>query len=124
MLVVSDGDIIRNEIIDSAFADNKWRYKFMPLSSDVFGVKNPNGTPKFAYGNKDFVLNSVDFMLDDFSLIDIRTKTITLRVLDTAKVIAEKEYWKFMNTAFPLILLTLLAVVQLLIRRRKYARTV
>ena len=120
MLVVSDGDIIRNEVLDSAFIDNKWRYKFMPISNDIYGVKNPNGTPKFAYGNKDFVLNAVDYMLDDFSLIDIRTKTITLRVLDTAKVIKEKEYWKFLNIAVPLILITLLAIVQLFIRRKKY----
>ncbi len=121
MLVVSDGDIIRNEVLDSAFLENKWRYKFMPINNDIYGVKNPNGTPKYAYGNKDFVLNAVDYMLDDFSLIDIRTKTITLRVLDTAKVIEEKEYWKFLNIAVPLILITLLAIIQLFIRRKKYA---
>lgn len=121
MLVVSDGDIIRNEVLDSAFIDNKWRYKFMPISNDIYGVKNPNGTPKFAYGNRDFILNAVDYMLDDFSLIDIRTKTITLRVLDTAKVIKEKEFWKFLNIAVPLILIGLLAIIQLFIRRKKYA---
>lgn len=121
MLVVSDGDIIRNEVLDSAFIDNKWRYKFMPISNDIYGVKNPNGTPKFAYGNRDFILNAVDYMLDDFSLIDIRTKTITLRVLDTAKVIKEKDFWKFLNIAVPLILIGLLAIIQLFIRRKKYA---
>lgn len=124
MLVVSDGDIIRNEIIDSAFVNNEWRYKFMPINMDVYGVRNPNGTPKYAYGNRDFILNAVDYMLDDFSLIDIRTKTITLRVLDTQKIAEEKEFWKFMNIAFPLIVILALGIVQLLLRKRKYARTI
>ncbi|MEZ4921819.1 MAG: gliding motility-associated ABC transporter substrate-binding protein GldG [Crocinitomicaceae bacterium] len=123
MLVVSDGDIIRNEVVDSAFVNGQWRYRFVPIGSDMFSVQNPNGTPKYAYGNKDFVLNAVDYMLDDFSLIDIRTKTITLRVLDTEKVNENKDYWKTLNIAFPLFVIMLLAVAQLLIRKRKYART-
>lgn len=121
MLVVSDGDIIRNEVLDSAFVNGEWRYQFMPISSDVFGVRNPNGTPKYAYGNRDFVLNAIDYMLDDFSLIDIRTKTITLRVLNTEKVNEEKEFWKFMNIALPLIALFFLAAFQFILRKRKYA---
>ena len=121
MLVVSDGDIIRNEVVDSAFVEGEWRYKFMPLNSDIFGVKNPNGTPKYAYGNKDFVLNAIDYMLDDFSLIDIRTKTITLRMLDMNTVNEEKEFWKALNIAVPLIVLLILALVQIVWRRRKYA---
>jgi ABC-2 type transport system permease protein len=123
MLVVSDGDIIRNEIVDSAFVNGKWRYRFVPLNVDVFGVQNPNGTPKYIYGNRDFVLNAVDYMLDDFSLIDIRTKTITMRVLDTEKVNKEKDFWKSLNVAFPLIAIILLAIGQVFIRRRRYART-
>jgi len=122
MLVVSDGDIIRNEIVDSAFVNEEWRYKFVPISVDVYGVRNPNGTPKYAYGNRDFVLNAIDYMLDDHSLIDIRTKTITLRVLDTIKVNEEKDFWKFINVAFPLIAIFILAISQMILRKRKYAR--
>ena len=124
MLVVSDGDIIRNEIIDSAYVNDQWRYRFMPINMDVYGVRNPNGTPKFSYGNRDFVLNAVDYMLDDFSLIDIRTKTIKMRVLDTEKVIEEKEFWKFVNIAVPLLSILLLGILQVFLRKRKYARTI
>lgn len=124
MLVVSDGDVIRNEIVDSAFVNGKWRYRFVPTNVDAFGVQNPNGTPKYLYGNRDFVLNAVDYMLDDFSLIDIRTKTITLRVLDTDKVNKEKDFWKTLNVVFPLVIIMILAVGQVFIRKRKYARTV
>ncbi|MEX1002913.1 MAG: gliding motility-associated ABC transporter substrate-binding protein GldG [Crocinitomicaceae bacterium] len=122
MLVVSDGDIIRNEVVDSAFVNGEWRYKFMPINADVYGVRKPNSTPKYAYGNKDFVLNSIDYMLDDFSLIGIRTKTITLRSLDIEKINKEKEFWKMVNIAFPLLFIGLIGGVQLVWRRRKYAK--
>jgi ABC-2 type transport system permease protein len=124
MLVVSDGDIIQNEILDSMFTGEKWIYQFMPISNDIYGVKKPDGSPKYSYGNKDFVLNAVDYMVEDYSLMDIRTKTLTLRNLDESKVVADKEYWKFLNIAFPLIMVGLLALVQILLRRRKYARSV
>jgi len=124
MLVVSDGDIIRNEILDSIDIGGKWNYQFWPISRDIYGVKKPDGTPKYAYGNKDFILNAVDYMVDDYSLMDIRTKTLTLRNLDAAKVIKDKEYWKFLNIALPLMLVGLLALVQIFLRKRKYATNV
>lgn len=123
MLVVADGDILRNEVIDSAFINEQWRYKFIPISTDAFGVRNPNGTPRYAYGNRDFVLNAIDYMLDDYSLIDIRTKTITLRMLDMDLVNKEKEFWKYVNIVLPLTALFFLAIAQLIIRKRKYTRT-
>lgn len=120
MLVVADGDIIRNEV-DAKVVDGQTMYKPIPLKVDVFGVTNPNNSPKYVYGNKDFVLNSIDYMLDDFSLIDVRAKTITLRVLDTQRVNDEKDFWKVMNIGFPLLFIFLLALIQFLLRRGKYA---
>ena len=124
MLVVSDGDILRNEI-DSAL--NKQgimqTYPVAPLNVDIFGVQNPNGTPKFSYGNLEFVLNAVDYMLDDNSLLDVRTKTITLRMLDTDKINAEKEFWRFVNIVVPLILIFILGFAQFVIRKRRFARS-
>jgi ABC-2 type transport system permease protein len=94
-----------------------------PLHVDVYGVMNPNGTPKNIYGNRDFVLNAIDYMLDDFSLIDVRTKTITLRILDTEKIGKEKEFWRLVNILVPLFLISVLGFVQFVIRKRKFART-
>lgn len=120
MLVVADGDIIRNEV-DSKVENGKTLYKAIPLQADVFGVQNPNGTPKYVYGNKDFVLNAIDYMLDDFSLIDVRAKTITMRVLDSQKINENKDFWKFINIGVPLLFIFILAMVQLIVRRKKYA---
>jgi len=121
MLVVSDGDIIRNEV-DTKVQDGQTLYKAIPMEMDVFGVQNANGSPKYVYGNKDFVLNCIDYMLDDFSLIDVRAKTITMRVLDMQKINEEKDFWKFLNILFPILFIILLNIVQHIIRLRKYAR--
>lgn len=121
MLVVSDGDIIRNEV-DSKVQDGQTLYKAIPMEVDVFGVQNANGSPKYVYGNKDFVLNCIDYMLDDFSLIDVRAKTITMRVLDMQKINEEKDFWQLLNILVPILFIILLNLVQHIIRIRKYAR--
>jgi ABC-2 type transport system permease protein len=133
MLVVADGDVIRNEVVangeiirigrDSLFANPKQAYYPVELRTDVLAVANPNGTPKYSYGNLEFVLNAVDYMLDDHSLLDVRTKTITLRVLDTAKVLEAKEFWRFINIAVPLLIIFGLGGVQFIIRKRRFARS-
>ena len=123
MLVVSDGDIIRNEVDTKRADDGQMMYKAVPLHVDVFGVQNPNNTPKYVYGNKDFVLNTIDYMLDDFSLIDVRAKTITLRVLDTKKINDDKQFWKFLNIGVPLFFILALAFFQIMSRRSNYAKT-
>ncbi len=123
MLVVSDGDIIRNEV-ETKVIDGETRYRAIPLNVDVFGVQNPNRTSKYIYGNRDFVLNCIDYMMDDNSLIDVRAKTITLRVLDTQKAYEEKSFWKILNIGFPLLCIFILGLVQFFLRKKKFAKTV
>lgn len=120
MLIVADADIIRNEV-DSMMKDGQVIYRPVPLNIDIYGVRNPNGTPKNIYGNREFVLNSIDYMMDDFSLIDVRAKTITLRVLDSEKVTAERTKWRMINIYVPLLLIAILGAVQLIIRKKRFA---
>jgi ABC-type uncharacterized transport system involved in gliding motility auxiliary subunit len=86
------------------------------------GVLTPNGTPKYVFGNREFIQNAVDYLLGDHSLIAIRSKTITLRLLDNEKAQQEKAFWKFMNIAFPLFFITLLGILFNFLRKRKYAK--
>jgi gliding motility-associatede transport system auxiliary component len=120
MIVVADGDIIRNPILDSAWTGENWVYKFVPISKDEYGLTDQDGSPKYIYDNENFILNAIDFLLDDESLMDIRTKTITLRKLDDEKIAETRNYWKFMNIAIPLILILALALIQLFVRRKRY----
>jgi hypothetical protein len=63
-------------------------------------------------------------MMDDNSLIDVRAKTITLRVLDTQKAYEEKSFWKILNIGFPLLCIFILGLVQFFLRKKKFAKTV
>lgn len=120
MLVVSDGDMINGSF--TYFKSGQKKISPIPLSVDRFYVKTQNGTPKFYYGNKDFFLNAIDYLLDDNSLISIRSKTINLRMLDEDKMSEDKSFWKVINIITPIVLILLLAIVLLLFRKRKYGK--
>ena len=90
MLVVSDGDIIRNALNYS----NKTTY---PLGYDRIAGRK-------IYGNKEFFLNAVNYMLDDKSLISIRSRSIKLRQLNQEYLIQNRSLIQFSNVALPLFL--------------------
>jgi gliding-associated putative ABC transporter substrate-binding component GldG len=119
MLVVSDGDMINSSY---TYYDKGKKLKApIPLNVDRFNVLTPNGAPVFNYGNREFFLNAVDYLLGDNSLIGIRSKTITLRMLDQEKIEKDKSFWKFVNIAFPLSFIVFLAIGQTILRKRKYS---
>ena len=121
MLVCSDADIIRNEV-DSAVVENEMKYRAVPLNMDIYKIPNENGTAwQYTYGNREFVLNAIDYMLDENSLIDIRNKSITQRLLNAKDLTEGKDLWKFVNIAIPLILVLIFAIAQMIIRRQRYA---
>jgi len=120
MLIVADGDMI-----NSSFTYHKQGQKKIaqiPLSVDRFRVMTANGTQKFHFGNREFFLNAVDYLLGDNSLIGIRSKTISLRLLDAEKVRNERSFWKFINIVFPLLFIVIFGVIQYVIRKRKYTK--
>ncbi len=105
IIVCADGDLIANEF------DFKTS-KIIPVGYDRFMRK------KFA--NRDFVLNSVAYLLDDKGLINVRSKEITLRPLDKIKIKEEKKYWQVINLVFPVLLIIVLGVARYQLRKRKY----
>jgi len=120
MIVVSDGDLINGSY--TYFRQGKKRMSPVPLNFDRFNVTTKNGSPKFYYGNKDFFLNSIDYLMGDNSLISIRSKTINLRMLDEEKVTNEKGFWTALNILFPILVIIIMAFTLLIIRQRKYAK--
>lgn len=105
MIVVSDGDIAKNKIS---------RGQSLPLGFDNYEKKQ--------YGNKDFLLNSVDFLLEDEALIQIRTREIKMRLLNNKRINQERLFWQITNILMPLLIVFLLGLSINLIRRKKYAR--
>ncbi|MFN4764612.1 gliding motility-associated ABC transporter substrate-binding protein GldG [Gillisia sp. Q332] len=105
MIVISDGDVIKNQV-----------QKGEPLE---LGFERYTGT---TYGNKEFLLNAVNYLLDDSGLIDIRSKEVNIAFLNTEKAIAEREKWQLINLAIPVLILLMAAFGFKYFRKKRYQK--
>ncbi|SNR37690.1 gliding motility-associated ABC transporter substrate-binding protein GldG [Lutibacter flavus] len=103
MIVISDGDVIANEVS-----------KGQPLELGL------NKWTNQLYGNKEFLLNAVNYLLDDSGLINIRSKTIKIAFLDKQKAYEQAYKWQFINVLFPLIILGVFGFLISYFRKKKY----
>lgn len=109
MLVVGDGDIIRNDVRESARGP-----LISPLGFDRYSGQT--------FGNRDFVVNTLNYMTDASGLINLRSKEFRLRLLDKAKIKEHRLSWQLMNTALPVFIVILAGIIIGLARQRRYAR--
>ena len=105
MIVISDGSLIKNQLrgnrpLELGF--DKWTNTF--------------------YGNKEFLLNSVNYLLDDSGLINIRTKKIAIPFLDSQKTVEKRGLWQLVNLLLPLVILAIFGFIYNYYRKRKYSR--
>lgn len=107
MLIISDGDILKNQI-------NSSDGSHYPLGFDRYTEEQ--------YANKNFLLNAADYLMDDSGIIELRNKEIKLRLLDKAKIRTDKTFWQLINLGLPLIMLIACGIFQHYFRIRKYAR--
>ena len=77
---------------------------------------------EFAFANKDFLQNCLDYLINSSSLSEAKAKDYTLRLLDKKKVEAQKITWQLINIVVPVVLVLLFAFVFQFIRKRKYTR--
>lgn len=108
MLVVSDGDVARNQVVDAKNG------QVMPLGFNRF--------ERYHFANKDFLLNAVEYLRDDSGIIEARGKEVKLRLLNIAKAQKEASKWQLLNIGVPLLFLLLFGFLWNWIRRRKYTR--
>ncbi|MGK0406643.1 MAG: ABC-2 type transport system permease protein [Roseivirga sp.] len=113
MLVVADGDIILNQF--NLVNPNIPKGAPLPLGYDQY--------TNTQYGNKDFLVNTLDYMLDDKGLIAIRSRELKIRLLDLEQIKEERLYWQLLNTIVPLLLLILMALANTWWRRKKYVKS-
>ncbi len=104
MIVIADGDVIKNDVTRKG--------------PQELGFDRATGQ---TYGNKEFLLNSVNYLLDENGLINIRTKEVAVAFLDIEKIKEERTYWQTLNILVPLISLTLFGFLFNFIRRKKYS---
>ena len=104
MVVISDGDIGRNQL---------QKGKPFDLARDKWTDEQ--------FGNKEFLLNVIDYLLDDNGLIELRNKNIQINLLDKKRAFEERTFWQFINIALPLFILTIFGCVFHYLRKRKYS---
>ncbi len=104
MIVIADGDVIKNDFI---------RNKPQELGFDRWTGQT--------YGNKEFLLNAVNYLLDDNGLINIRSKEIAVAFLNQQKIASEKTKWQLINILLPLVLLAGFGFAFNYLRKKKYA---
>lgn len=103
-------------ISDSDFAKNLVNYRSNSAEPIGFDLWEQQVYP----GNKEFIFNAIEYMLDENGILDSRSKEIKIRLLDAVKTKQEKSYWQFFNIVLPLLLLGVFGLIFNYIRRRRY----
>ncbi len=105
MIVVADGDIIRNDFTSG---------QMLPLGYDKY--------TKEMFGNKEFLINALNYLTDDHDMIPLRSREVLMRKLDQARVEREKLNWQVVNVGIPIIFIMVIGVIISFIRKRKYVK--
>ena len=107
MIVVADGDIIRNDV----------RYtngEAIPLTLGL------DRYTQQTFGNREFIINCVNYLVDDNNLLALRDREIKPRLLDSNRIKNGRLFWQTFNTVLPLALIILAGLAFNIIRRKRF----
>jgi ABC-2 type transport system permease protein len=105
MIVVADGDVAAND--------------YQRTTGQVFPLGFDRNTQQ-TFANKIFLLNCMNYLLDDVGLLQLRSREVKLRLLDKKKTALQRPKWQFINVAMPLVVIIGFALLQFYLRKRKY----
>lgn len=105
MIIVADGDIIRNDFTSG---------QMLPLGYDKY--------TKEMYGNKEFLINSLNYLTGDKDMILLRSREVVMRKLDQARVDRERQTWQIINIGFPVVFILLMGLIIGYIRKKKFVK--
>lgn len=107
MIVVADGDIIRNQFhIPKGYP--------LPLGFDQY--------TQITYGNKEFIENAISYLVDGEGLIGIRSRELKIRLLDTNKINQNAMLWQVVNVVLPSAIIIVFGFILAIIRKRKFTK--
>lgn len=109
MIVVADADIIRNEVRRSGLQETP-----LPLGEDKY--------TRQVFGNRDFLLNSLNYLVDNNGIMELRSREIKLRLLNMTEVKTGKLKWQLINIAGPVLIVLLAGFLYSYFRKRRYTR--
>jgi ABC-2 type transport system permease protein len=109
MVVVADGDIIRNDV-----EQHQEGLMLVPLGYDR--------VTRQTHGNKNFIVNTMLYLTDDEGVMQLRNRRVDLRLLNRAVVESQRNTWLWINTLLPIVLLAIFGGIFLWNRKRKYVK--
>jgi ABC-2 type transport system permease protein len=107
MIVIADGDIIRNEVRRSGTVETP-----LVLGQDIYTGE--------IYGNRDFIVNCLNYLVDDDGTMELRSRELKLRLLDSARIRNERTRWQLINIIGPVLVVALAGSLFGFLRKRKY----
>jgi len=105
---------------DAGLISNKVNYAQQPPQIQTLGYDRVS---KQTFGNKEFLLNTIFYLNDETGIMQLRSRTVQLRLLDKVKLREEKGSWQWLNLVIPLIVVLLFGVVYNVLRRYRYSRS-
>lgn len=109
MIVVSSSDIITNEIQGQGQSS-----QVLPMGYDRVSQQH--------FGNRDFIVNAVNWLTGDDALMQLRTKQQKLYVLNKKEAYENRNQYAILNIAFPVFFIALVMGSIFLYRKRKYEK--
>jgi ABC-2 type transport system permease protein len=110
MMVIADGDVVRNAVMETPQGPVPQALGFDRYAKRVI------------YDNKEFLLNAMNYLLDDKALISVRSRTIKLRKLDDSVVAANRTRIQIENAALPIFVLLIIGGIQVYVRKKKWTK--
>ena len=93
---------------------NKYTYR-------EYQMQTKYGKAFIPAANREFLLNCVEYMVNNPAIMETRNKDIVLRLLDSTKVKEQRTTWQFINIALPILLVLLFGFIYQQVRKRKYS---
>jgi ABC-2 type transport system permease protein len=109
MIVIADGDIIRNKVRRVGSTETP-----LPLDKDLY-------TPQL-FGNKDFLVNCLNYLVDNNGIMELRSRELKLRLLDRNRTRQDRLEIQLINILTPLIIVILAGLIYNYIRKRIYTK--
>ena len=103
-IVVADADIVTNSFSQTSG----------PLAMGLLPFEN------YRFANREFFMNSIDYLVSNSNLFESRNKDFILRLLDKTKVADQRVIWQFVNVALPILIILMAGTFFQWKRKRKY----
>jgi ABC-2 type transport system permease protein len=109
MIVIADGDIIRNEVRRSGTTETP-----LTLGQDRYTGE--------MFGNRDFLINCLNYLVDDNGIMELRSRELKLRLLDSSVIKKERFKWQLINIAGPVLIVIIAGIIYNWFRKKKYTK--